>query len=442
MADEYLLNYLLSTAKDADGRKKWLVLKLRTGRADLSSENFTELSLKNYDFSECNFSTSVMLATDLSGSDFSDARLDMVDLRRSELSGCCFDRANLNHANLQDSKLADAGMDGANLSGAKLIGADLIGADLSNADLRRADFRGASLRYTSLVGAKLDGADVADCDMTGSVLDDDAPHFLKNFDKAHIDDRDYRMMKCRLARGGGAPVEEETQKLGSDQTNGKVEESKGLIRFTGKRSTPRRRAEDKGLSAPSPSRFRGRKRRASDFAQIEPESYVATQEDLESEAGLYRILGVEHGTPITGITKAFRKRAKQLHPDRVQHLGEEAQFHATEQFHLLRQAYELIMKQLTKPLSKIVWPEGINRRASPFEYTIEEYELLFDANPENSDVLYNLAWKYFDAGDMDLAIQTYERVLELDPRDDDAQYNLRVVKICKTFDLPPETAFV
>lgn len=443
MADEYLLNYLRSTLNDPQGRKKWLVLKLRTGRADLSSESFTELSLKAYDFSECNFSTSVMLAAELAGSDFSDARLDMVDLRRSDLTGCCFDRANLNHANLQGAKLADAGLDAANLQGAKLNGADLIGADLSNADLRGADFRGASLRYTSLVGAKLDGADVADCDMTGSVLDDEAPHYLKNFDQAHIDDRDYRMMKCRLARGGGALPEEETQKLGADATNGKAEnESRGLIRFTGKRATPKRRAEDKGLTGPAPSKFRGRKRRASDFARIEPESYVATQEDLESEAGLYRILGVEYGTPITGITKAFRKRAKQLHPDKVRHLGAEQQLRMTEQFHLLRQAYELIMKQLTKPLSKIHWPEGINRRASPFEYSIEEYELLFDANPENADVLYNLAWKYFDAGDMDLAIQTYERVLELDPKDDDAQYNLRVVKICKTFDLPPETAFV
>lgn len=441
MADEYLLNYLKSTATDAQGRKKWLVLKLRSGAVDLSSEDFSQLSLKSYDFSDCNFSTSVMVAAELAGCDFSDARLYMTDLRRADMTGCCLDRADLHEANLQDAKLADAGLDGANLSRARLMGADLIGADLSNADLRGADLRGASLRYTSLAGAKLDGADVANADLTGSVLDDEAPHYLKHFDQSHIDDREYRLMKCRLARGGGA-AEEETQKLRPADSNGKAgDDSKALVWLPGRKAVPRRRAEDLNPNAaPAPSKFRGRKRRASDFAQIEPDDYMATSEDLESEAGLYRILGVEYGTPITGITKAYRKQAKKWHPDKVRHLGEREQLRAAEQFHLLRQAYELVMKQLTKPLSRLNWPEGINRRASPFEYSILEYEALFAANPDNADVLYNLAWKYFDAGDMDKAIETYEHVLHLDPRDEDAQYNLRVVKICKTFDLPPETA--
>lgn len=445
MADEYLLNYLLSTTKDPQqGRKKWLVLKLRSGSVDLSSEDFTDLTFKSYDFSDCNFSTSVMMAVDMAGSDFSDARLYMADLRRANFTGCCLDRADLHDANLQDAKLADAGLDGANLSRTRLAGADLIGADLSAADLRGADLRGASLRYTSLTGAQLDGADVANADLTGCVMDDEAPHYLKNFDLAHIDDRDYRLMKCRLARGGGATIGgEDTQKMSPEDTNGASKgDSRALIPI-GKAVIPGRRAEDRTSGgAPAPSRFRGRKRRASDMAQVEPDSYVATEEDLDSEAGWYRIIGVDHNTPITGITKAFRKRAKQLHPDKVRHLGDAEQLIATEQFHLLRQAYELLMKQLTKPLFSLNWPEGINRRASPFEYTVEEYVRLYEANPDNADVLYNLAWKYFDNGDLDEAIHTYERVIQLNPRDEDAHYNLRVVRICKTFDLPPETAWV
>lgn len=442
MADEYLLQYLLSTARDAQGgRKKWLVLKLRSGSVDLSSATFGEINLKSYDFSECNFSTSVMMGAQLAGSDFSDARLYMTDLRRADLTGCCMDRADLHDANLQEAKLADAGLEGANLARARLNGADLIGADLSGADLRGADLRGASLRYTSLTGAMLDGVDVANADLTGSVMDDEAPHYLKNFDQAHIDDRDYRLMKCRLARGGGSPADEETQKLGKGAANGDDTASRALVRFTGK-VVPQRRAEDRNAGeAPAPSKFRGRKRRASDQAYIEPANYVASPEDLESEEGWFRILGVEYGTPITGIVKAFRKRAKQLHPDKVRHLEPAEQAAAMEQFHLVRKAYELLMKHMTKPLTRIVWPEGVERRASPFEYSVQEYLALYQANPDNADVLYNLAWKYFDHGDLDQAIEAYERVLDLNPKDEDAHYNLRVVKICKTFDLPPETAY-
>ena len=93
-----------------------------------------------------------------------------------------------------------------------------------------------------------------------------------------------------------------------------------------------------------------------------------------------------------------------------------------------------------KPLTHIRWAPGVPKRSSPYQYTVEEYMKLARANPGSASVLYNLAWKYFDVGMMDESIESYERVLGLDPDDEDAEYNLRVVKLCKTFDLSPDVA--
>ena len=134
----------------------------------------------------------------------------------------------------------------------------------------------------------------------------------------------------------------------------------------------------------------------------------------------------------------FRQKAKRYHPDRVMHLSEDEREFSAHQFFLSRQAYEKLTAKKTKPLEHLVWVESIEKRESPYLYTIEEYVLLFEANPTNTDVLYNMGWKYFDAGMFDEAIETYERLLAISPEDEDAHYNLRIIRLSKSFDIGGE----
>lgn len=167
-------------------------------------------------------------------------------------------------------------------------------------------------------------------------------------------------------------------------------------------------------------------------------AFTATEADLATEAGCYRILGIEVGTPLAGVAKAFRIRAKRLHPDMVLRRPPEEQAWAREQFYLVRQAYEKLTQMRAKPMTHLRWHKDVPYRDSPYDYSVEEYLKLAEVNPGNPDVLYNLAWKYFDAGLLEEAIRTYEIVCHLAPDDEDAQYNLRVVKLWKTFELGVE----
>lgn len=416
MADKHLLDFLLSVLDDPTGRKKWLDIKMKSRLVDLASADFTEKDLRDYDFSEAVLSTAIFLGADASGADFSDAELSYADLRRATLRNACLDRADLRSANLQGASLTDANLEDANLAGARLAEADLIGADLSMADLTGADLRGASLKYCRLTGAKLEGADVAEADMTGTVMDDMAPDVLLNFNLAIIDDRKYRVMKSHIHTPGStglipSDAEEDTaQKEQSAFAKLKTKLKDGERLFRGGEGGP------------------------------EVLDYIASARDLENETGCYRVLGVEHGTPLAGVTKAFRHKAKRFHPDKTRHLTDEEQEIAREQFQIARQAYEKLSRLMAKPLLHLVWVEEIPVRESAYDYTIEEYVKLSQANPKHCDLLYNLAWKYFDKGMMDEAIETYERVLNLNPKDEDAEYNLRVVKLCKTFEIAPDPA--
>lgn len=412
MADAHLVEFLTELLDDPQGRQKWLAHKLRLPLADLSSADFTGKDLRDYDMSDGLLSTAIFLAADLTGCDFSDCDLSFADLRRAVLRSCVLDRACLVSANLQYACLTDACLEEADLSGARLAHADLIGADLSGANLTGADLRGACLKYTRLTGAKLEGANVAEADLTGSVMDDDAPMQMKNFDSAIIDDRKYREMKSRLILSRALDIVV-AQPAKDDTTETKSKRRIPKFKF---------------------------KRSASDTDDSKVVSYTGAESDLSSEEGCYRILGLEFGTPLAGITKSFRQQAMKFHPDKVMHLGEGERGASSEQFRLARRAYEILTRMRAKPLTNLRWVASVPVRESPYDYTIEEYILLADANPRNVNVLYNLAWKYFDQGIMEEAIETYERVLAINPEDEDAEYNVRVVKLCKSFDLLPDPA--
>lgn len=423
MADKHVFEYLKSVLADPSGRKKWLDLKLKSRLVDLASADLTELDLRDFDFSEVVLSTAILLGADLTGADFSDAELSYADLRRAKLRNACMDRADLRSANLHGASLTDANLEDANLHGARLTEADLVGADLSHADLSGADLRGASLKYCRLTGAKLEGADVAEADLTGCVMDDLAPNVLKNFDLAVIDDRKYRVMRSRLNISGTTELIKVESNVVRQAEEGDKEDSKGrdskskLEKFKSKFNL-----KSDGPGGP------------------EVLDYIARASDLDSETGWYRILGVEQGTPLAGVTKAFRQKAKKYHPDKTRHLKVEEQEFYREQFFLARQAYEKLSRLMAKPLVELIWVEGIPIRESAYDYSLEEYIKLAKANPKHCDVLYNLGWKYFDSGMFDEAIETYERVLSIHPKQEDAEYNLRVIKLCKTFEIAPDPA--
>jgi tetratricopeptide (TPR) repeat protein len=116
----------------------------------------------------------------------------------------------------------------------------------------------------------------------------------------------------------------------------------------------------------------------------------------------------------------------------------EEQERARELFQIVRRAYEMLTSLKAKPLTHIAWAEGVPMRESPYAYSIEEYLLLARANPSNTAVLFNLAWKFFEQNMLQEALDAYERVLTINPDDIDAAYNLRVVYLYKEFDLDPD----
>jgi DnaJ like chaperone protein len=61
--------------------------------------------------------------------------------------------------------------------------------------------------------------------------------------------------------------------------------------------------------------------------------------------GDYALLGLDPTASNEQLKRAYRERARELHPDRVAHLGEEVRAHAETKFKQLQQAWAVIRKQ-------------------------------------------------------------------------------------------------
>jgi curved DNA-binding protein CbpA len=149
------------------------------------------------------------------------------------------------------------------------------------------------------------------------------------------------------------------------------------------------------------------------------------------------VLDVSPEASAEQIVKAFRKKAKLFHPDRVGHLPTRLQELAAEEFRRVRTAYEQLTRHTARPLEGVRWPHGVPHYDSPYDYTSEHYEALARANPGNTDILYNLAWSYFEEGRLAESIAGFERVLDINPDDNDAWYNLMIVRLCAELEIPP-----
>ncbi|MBI3735472.1 tetratricopeptide repeat protein, partial [Candidatus Sumerlaeota bacterium] len=100
-----------------------------------------------------------------------------------------------------------------------------------------------------------------------------------------------------------------------------------------------------------------------------------------------------------------------------------------------KKAYEIISRRKEGGNDNIKWVEGVVRRRSPYEQTLDELIKLVEANPGHESLLYNLAYKYAEAGNVEKGIATYERVLIVNPNNEDAHHNLKVLRIQKAFGL-------
>jgi tetratricopeptide (TPR) repeat protein len=400
-------DFLLHTLDLPSGRRQWLEYKLQKGRIDLAGSDFSSLALRDYDLSDLNLSHSIFLGADLAGTDFSDGFLCYADLRRVDLRNACMDRADLRQAILNEACLVDACLTDAYMKGTHLAGADLTGADLTGADLSGADLRGCSLKYARLSGAVLKGANLAEANVTGTVLDDGATGQIRNWRRTVTEQRQYKAMpRERFSRlrtemigreliilppGGRRPGEPEPAVEQGKERLGKAEKLR-----EGRFEVPK--------------------------WEVEP--------DLDSTAGCCQVLEVSMDAPLDIVVKAFRKKAKLYHPDMVRHLSPKLQELASQEFQRLHRAYQRLTRRTTRKLENINWAEGVPKRATPYEYTCEEYEKLAKVNPDNLSILYNLGWKYFEDERHVDASRCFQSILEKDGKDEDARYNLMICRIC------------
>lgn len=125
--------------------------RLRPGDMGNQAKRYTAAQLANAyrqgqkDFVDADLSNLVLRKYDLSGCNFANAKLENVDFKDAILANCNFGRSNLRQANL---------------AGANLTAAYFVNADMSNANLKGAILREASLSRTNLQGADLSGADL------------------------------------------------------------------------------------------------------------------------------------------------------------------------------------------------------------------------------------------------------------------------------------------
>jgi tetratricopeptide (TPR) repeat protein len=119
------------------------------------------------------------------------------------------------------------------------------------------------------------------------------------------------------------------------------------------------------------------------------------------------------------------------------HYKSQHQKTARDQFEYARRAHDMLKRRAGgSTFAGIQWVDGVPRRQSPYEHSIEELRQLVRVNPRHEALNYNLAWKYYEAGRLDEALLQFERVLEINPRNTDAEHNLKAVKLQKVIFKP------
>jgi tetratricopeptide (TPR) repeat protein len=330
------------------------------------------------DLTKANLSGLDLRGFDLAQVDFAGANLFNVDLAATDLS-----RASLTYADLRRANLAHAFLRKANLAVANLQGANLVDANLDFVNLRSAKLNGAYLMGASLIEANLE-----DATLCGANL---------------------RFSNLNGAKVTGADVEDAN--LCNLQLSDKMMRQfrnfdKALVSFTGLMKKP---AAQRRLSA--------------------EESY----DELFTDQDCFKILGVTRSATIEEIDKAYRRKAKEYHPDRVSHLGEKLKVVAAREFERIQVAYNMLSRRKTKPMMDLEIEHGVELPRKNFkDYTIDDWLAVIQIAPDSDRAHYNLGIKYFESGLIEMAIQAYRKAIELNPYNSQAEHNLKIALLVQS----------
>jgi hypothetical protein len=259
--------------------------------------------------------------------------LEEWEEQRPALPRIDLSKADLSNLELTDINLAQADLSGATLFNTNLSGADLSNASLTYADLRRANFANAFLCGANLSAANLQGANLVDTNLKGALLQGArmGGAYLVGAILTETDMRgaDLRGTNCKFANFSGATMKDvNVEDADLSQAELSEEQRQGLRNLDRAVVHGGKMAENRG------------KRKI---------AVAETYDDLFPETDSYTILGISPGATPEDIQHAYRKRAKEYHPDRVAHLGVKLQEVARREFERILAAYESLSKRMAKP---------------------------------------------------------------------------------------------
>lgn len=322
--------------------------------------------------------------TDLREFNFTECKMAAADLSNADLSGADFSRADLSYANMKRANLANSFLTNAVMKVANLRGVNAVDANFDMADLSHAKLNGAWLVGCSMGGANLEGADLRGANLKFA-----------------------NMLNANLT---GANVED------ADLSN---------VELTEQQISGLRHFDRAIISGGGPA---GAKKKNKSKMKVE-ESY----DDLFTEEDCYKILEISADSELDQIEKAYRRKAKEYHPDRVHHLGEKLRIVAEREFERIQNAYKSLSRHKAKPAFSMDNLAGTDfiKQKSPDQLQIDDYILLIKENPQNDKLHYNLGLLYFKKGLVDLAIDEYQKAIMANPYNIYAEHNLKVAKLLK-----------
>ena len=77
-----------------------------------------------------------------------------------------------------------------------------------------------------------------------------------------------------------------------------------------------------------------------------------SHDDLFAEEDCYKILDISNDASLEEIEKAYRRKAKEYHPDRVHNLGEKLRIVAQREFERIQHAYKSLSRQLSRSTNR------------------------------------------------------------------------------------------
>jgi uncharacterized protein YjbI with pentapeptide repeats len=361
----------------ADPQAESFINEITNNNDKVSRWNRYKAEKENIDLSKADLSN-----RDLKEFNFTDVSLAAADLFNVDLSGADLSRSNLSYAKMKRCNLANAFLTSANLKVTDLRGVNAVDTNFDFANLSFSKLNGAWLVGSSLAGANLEGADLRGANLKfANVMN--ANMKGANVDEADLTNVDLTKEQIKSLKNYGRAI------IRGSQIGKTISKKKQM------------KAED-------------------------------SHDDLFNEQDCYKILEVTKQSSLDDIAHAYKKKAKEYHPDRVNHLGEKLKIVAQREFERIQHAYKSLSQHKAKPAISVesISSPGVKMK-KPSQMQADDYLKLIKENPYNDKLHYNLGLLYFQKGFVDLATQEYQKALKINPYNVYAEHNLRVAKLLK-----------